>query len=143
MLCDPPPAERAFGVLARRIRTLADEIADLDDDLEASITTAAQVVLAMYGVGLDVAGEFLATADDNPERFRRPLAHRPGQTALRPCLPRPTGTAGAWNRSRTGDLSGQRGRGFPFDRRTRPRLLCDPGNRQLLLGKFLLIFSLT
>jgi len=73
--------KRALGVLARRIRTLADEIADLDDDLEASITTAAQAVLAMYSVGLDVVGEFLATTYDNPERLQRPLAHRPDQTA--------------------------------------------------------------
>ena len=77
--------KRALGVLARRIRTLADEIAGLDDDLEPSITTAAQEVLAMYGVGLDAVGEFLATTDDNPERLQRPLAHRPSQTALRPC----------------------------------------------------------
>ena len=140
MLCDPAACKRAFGVLARRIRTLADEIADLDDDLEASITTAAQAVLAMYSVGLDVVGEFLATTDDNPERLQRPLAHRPGQTALRPCHP---GLPGPLEQGTEVERAISPDSGEEDSLSTVGLVLDCCVTRQPLLGKFLLIFSLT
>jgi len=69
-LVDPTAAcKRALATLARRISVLADEIADLDDDLEPLVTDTAPRLLAMFGVGLDVAGQLLATVGDNPERI--------------------------------------------------------------------------
>jgi len=69
-LSDPTAAcKRALASLARRIAVLGEEIADLDDDLEPLITETAPRLLAMFGVGLDVAGQLLATAGDNPERI--------------------------------------------------------------------------
>ena len=66
--------KRSLGVLARRIRALEADIADLDDDLQPLITATAPTLLAMYGVGLDVAGQLLATAGDNPQRLRNEAA---------------------------------------------------------------------
>jgi transposase len=70
-LSDPTAAcKRALSTLARRIGALREEIASLDDDLESLIANAGPTLLAIYGVGLDVAGQLLATAGDNPERLR-------------------------------------------------------------------------
>jgi len=75
VLVDPSAAcKRSLSVLARRIRALEAEVADLDDDLEPLITATAPTLLAMYGVGLDVAGQLLATAGDNPDRLRSEAA---------------------------------------------------------------------
>ncbi len=75
VLVDPTAAcKRALSVLARRIRTLEAEIADLDDDLRPLIEQTAPTLLAMYGVGLDVAGQLLATVGDNPDRLRTEAA---------------------------------------------------------------------
>jgi transposase len=75
VLVDPTAAcKRSVSVLARRIRTLEAEIADLDDDLRPLIEQTAPTLLAMYGVGLDVAGQLLATVGDNPDRLRSEAA---------------------------------------------------------------------
>jgi transposase len=75
VLVDPTAAcKRALSVLARRIRSLEAEIADLDDDLRPLIEQTAPTLLAMYGVGLDVAGQLLASVGDNPDRLRSEAA---------------------------------------------------------------------
>jgi transposase len=75
VLVDPTAAcKRSLAVLARRIRALQAEIADLDDDLKPLITATAPTLLGLYGVGLDVAGQLLATAGDNPDRLRSEAA---------------------------------------------------------------------
>lgn len=69
-LTDPTAAaKRSLAALAGRIRALNVEIGDLDDDLEPLITDTAPNLLAVYGVGLDVAGQLLVTAGDNPDRL--------------------------------------------------------------------------
>lgn len=69
-LDDPTAASKAtLGTLARRIRILDDEIRDLNDDLEALVTETAPTLLGLFGVGIDVAGQLLVTAGDNPERL--------------------------------------------------------------------------
>jgi transposase len=75
VLVDPTAAcKRSLAVLARRIRALEAEIADLDDDLEPLIVATAPTLFNLYGVGLDVAGQLLATAGDNPDRLRSEAA---------------------------------------------------------------------
>jgi transposase len=74
-LTDPTAAcKRALVVLARRIRTLQDEIAELDDDLRPLIEQTAPTLLGLFGVGLDVAARLLAAVGDNPERLRSEAA---------------------------------------------------------------------
>ena len=70
VLADPTAAcKRSLAVLARRVRALGAEITDLDNDLEPLIVATAPTLLGLYGVGLDVAGQLLATAGDNPDRL--------------------------------------------------------------------------
>ena len=66
--------KRALSTLARRIRALEVEIADLDDDLRPLIEQTAPTLLGLYGVGLDVAGQLLVTVGDNPDRLRNEAA---------------------------------------------------------------------
>lgn len=68
---DPTGATKhALRSLARRIGHLTSEINDLDAQLEALVTAAAPpAMLARVGVGIDVAGQLLVTAGDNPDRL--------------------------------------------------------------------------
>jgi transposase len=102
VLVDPTAAcKRALSILARRIRTLEAEIADLDDDLRPLIEQTAPSLLAMYGVGLDVAGQLLATVGDNPDRLRSEaaFAHLCGVAPI----PASTGKTTRYRLNRGGD----------------------------------------
>lgn len=55
--------------LARRAAELSAEIVELDGQLEALVRQAAPRLLAHTGVGIDVAGQLLVTAGDNPDRI--------------------------------------------------------------------------
>jgi transposase len=74
-LTDPTAAtKRSLASIAGRVQVLDTEIAELDDELEALLTPLAPTLLALRGVGLDVAGQLLVTAGDNPERIRNEAA---------------------------------------------------------------------
>jgi transposase len=74
-LVDPTAAtKRALSSIAQRIGILDTEIAELDDDLHTLLTPLAPTLLALQGVGLDVAGQLLTTAGDNPQRLRSEAA---------------------------------------------------------------------
>ena len=74
-LVDPTAAtKRALASIAGRIGILDAEIAQLDDDLHGLLTPLAPTLLGLQGVGLDVAGQLLTTAGDNPERLRHEAA---------------------------------------------------------------------
>jgi len=60
----------ALKSLARRYLELHDEVADLDDMIEAIVTDLAVELIARNGVGLDSATQVLLTAGDNPERLK-------------------------------------------------------------------------
>jgi transposase len=66
--------KRALASIASRIEHLDTELAELDDDLHTLITPLAPTLLKLNGVGLDVAGQLLATVGDNPERLRNESA---------------------------------------------------------------------
>jgi transposase len=74
-LADPIQALRAaLRRLGRRARVLSQEIEQADADLRALTARAAPDLLALQGVGPDVAGQLLATAGDNPQRLRSEAA---------------------------------------------------------------------
>lgn len=58
-----------LATLARRIHRFNEEIADLDHDLDGLVAETAPTLVAMFGVGTDIAGQLLATVGDNPERL--------------------------------------------------------------------------
>lgn len=67
---DPVVATRvALRRLARRYQQLTEEIAELDALLEPLVATAAPGLLALNGVGTEVAGQLLVTAGGNPDRI--------------------------------------------------------------------------
>jgi len=66
--------KRSLSSIARRVTDLDAEIADLDADLEALVTPLAPTLLALQGVGIEVAGQLLVTAGDNVERLRNESA---------------------------------------------------------------------
>lgn len=61
--------KRTLASLARRIHRLNGDIGELDDDLDQLVNETAPTLVAMFGVGTDVAGQLLATVGDNPERI--------------------------------------------------------------------------
>jgi transposase len=69
-LDDPREATKlALRRLARRCQTLTEEISDADHDLKQLVTAAAPDLLELTGVGVEVAGQMLVTAGDNPDRL--------------------------------------------------------------------------
>ena len=60
----------ALKSLARRYIELHDEVAELDDMIEAIVKDLAPELIARNGVGLNSAAQLLLTAGDNPERLR-------------------------------------------------------------------------
>lgn len=66
--------KRALRTLARRWRTLAEEIAELDAAISRLTTLAAPRLRARRGIGPHTAATLLITAGDNPERLRSEAA---------------------------------------------------------------------
>lgn len=74
-LADPEQAVKtALRRLARRHQHLSEEVRDADRDLKTLVTAAGPRLLALHGVGIDVAGQLLSTAGDNPDRLRSEAA---------------------------------------------------------------------
>jgi transposase len=72
---DPVVATRiALKSLARRIIELDDEIAALDELISQLVHELAPQLLDTVGVGVQVAGQLLVTAGDNPDRMRSEAA---------------------------------------------------------------------
>lgn len=60
----------ALRTLAREHRALTEQISDLDQLITPLVTAINPALMAVPGVGADVAGTLLITAGDNPERLR-------------------------------------------------------------------------
>jgi transposase len=72
---DPAVATRlALRALAHRHQQLTAEIADLDTLIEPLVAAISPALLALHGVGPDVAGQLLVTAGENPQRLRSEAA---------------------------------------------------------------------
>jgi transposase len=74
-LADPhQSAKFALRRLARRVQALTEEIEEFDAELKVLTARAAPELMALNGVGADVAGQLLASAGDNPDRLRSEAA---------------------------------------------------------------------
>ena len=74
-LADPAIAVKtALRRLATRIHALNAEIAEADRELAPLVTAAAPGLVALLGVGPEVAGQLLVTAGDNPDRLHSQAA---------------------------------------------------------------------
>lgn len=74
-LADPEHAVKtALRRLARRHQHLTREIRDADGDLAPLVAAAGHRLLALQGVGIDVAGQLLTSAGDNPDRLHTEAA---------------------------------------------------------------------
>lgn len=74
-LADPVHAVKAaLRRLGRRILALTQESDELETELKTLTAQAAPALLALQGVGADVAGQLLATAGDNPDRLHSEAA---------------------------------------------------------------------
>jgi transposase len=68
---DPVVATRiALKSLARRIIELGDEVANLDEPIEWLVRELNPTLLNAFGIGVEIAGQLVVTAGDNPERLR-------------------------------------------------------------------------
>jgi transposase len=68
---DPVTAatKASLSSLAHRIRSLDDELAELDTRIQALLVTTVPELLDVFGVGPDTAAALLMAAGDNPERL--------------------------------------------------------------------------
>jgi transposase len=92
----------ALRDLARRCKTLDQEIKTLSRQLEALVRTAAPDLVVLHGVGTELAGQFLVTAGDNADRIRNEAAF----AKLCGVAPQPASsgrTTGRHRLSRSGD----------------------------------------
>lgn len=72
---DPVQATKtALRSIARRYQHLSAELDDLDAILDPLVAQTAPNLVALNGVGTDVAGQLLVTAGDNPDRLRSEAA---------------------------------------------------------------------
>ena len=64
----------AIRTLGRRVASLDDELDELNAVMHPLVARAAPGLLAMYGVGYDVAAKLLVAAGDNPDRLHSEAA---------------------------------------------------------------------
>lgn len=74
-VADPEHATKtALRRLARGHQFLSEEIGDADAELRTLVTAAAPGLIALPGVGTEVAGQLLTTVGDNPDRLHSEAA---------------------------------------------------------------------
>jgi transposase len=92
----------ALRDLARRWKALDNEIKALNKNIASLVRTAAPKLLALHGVGVEIAGQFLVTAGDNGQRIHSEAAF----AKLCGVAPQPASsgrTTGRHRLSRSGD----------------------------------------
>lgn len=67
-------AKTALRTLARRWESLDEEVKELNHQIKALVDLTAPELVDLFGVGAELAGQFLVTAGDNPERIRNEAA---------------------------------------------------------------------
>jgi hypothetical protein len=113
----------ALRSIARRYQNLTTEIADLDATLKPLVADAAPGLVAMIGIGTDIAGQLLVTAGDNPGR----LAHEAAFARLCGVAPIPA-SSGLTTKHRL-HRGGDRQANAALHRAIIVRLHCHPPTR--------------
>jgi transposase len=113
----------ALRQLARRHQYLSADIADLDALIAPLVKAINPALLAVHGVGPDIAGQLLVTAGDNPERLRTEAAF----AMLCGAAPLPA-SSGKTNRHRL-NRGGDRAANCALWRIAITRLATDPRTR--------------
>ncbi|WP_370542194.1 IS110 family transposase [Amycolatopsis sp. FDAARGOS 1241] len=88
--------------LAHRWKMLDEEIKGLNEKIDALVRATAPDLVALHGVGIEIAGQFLVTAGDNADRIRNEAAF----AKLCGVAPQPASsgrTTGRHRLSRSGD----------------------------------------
>jgi transposase len=92
----------ALRDLARRWKALDGEIKALNKQIDIVVRVTAPDLVELFGVGVELAGQFLVTAGDNPQRIRNEKAF----AKLCGVAPQPASsgrTTGRHRLSRSGD----------------------------------------
>ncbi|MGH8870583.1 MAG: IS110 family transposase [Acidimicrobiia bacterium] len=95
-------AKTALRDLARRWKALDQEVKELSRQIKDLVELAAPELVELFGVGTELAGQFLVTAGDNPERIHSEAAF----AKLCGVAPQPASsgrTTGRHRLSRSGD----------------------------------------
>ncbi|WP_242608577.1 IS110 family RNA-guided transposase [Actinomadura formosensis] len=76
--------KRALRQLARRCKSLTEEIVEVDEEIDRLVRRRAPQLLKLNGVGIGVAATLLVAAGDNPHRLRSEagFAHMAGAAPL-------------------------------------------------------------
>ena len=97
-MLDPAMATKAaLRAVARRIRVLTEEVEGADRQLRVLTEHTAPRTTQLLGVGVEIAGQLLVTAGDNPERLRSEAAFA-HLCAAAPIQPAPVGHPHRLNR---------------------------------------------
>jgi transposase len=94
--------KRCLRDLARRWKVLDEEVKNLSLQIKALVEQTAPELADLFGVGAEIAGQFLVTAGDNPDRIRSEAAF----AKLCGAAPQPASsgrTSGRHRLSRSGD----------------------------------------
>jgi transposase len=124
-LSDPVQATKvALRRLSRRHQHLTAEITAADAELKELVTAATPGLLALVGVGVEVAGQLLTSAGDNPDRLRSEaaFAHLCGVAPI-------PASSGKTRRHRL-NRGGDRGANNALYTIALSRLRCDPRTRR-------------
>lgn len=95
----------ALRAVARRARVLTEEIQSADRQLQTLIQRVAPRTTSLLGIGVEIAGQLLITAGDNPERLRSEppslISARPHQSRRAPAERTGIGSIGVVTGQRT------------------------------------------
>lgn len=78
------PGRRATAPVRRRLQGITiqlhldEEIKTLNTQLEVLVRATAPDLVALHGVGVEIAGQFLVTVGDNPQRIHSEAAFANG-----------------------------------------------------------------
>jgi transposase len=94
--------KKSLRELAHRFKELDEEVKTLSSQITALVEQVAPELVAVFGVGAEIAGQFLVTAGDNSGRIRNEAA----LAKICGVAPKPTGsgkTSGRHRLNRSGD----------------------------------------